>query len=176
MPQLLRRTDASIDWSVQAVANHPVLTSGVGACITAFASTEALMGVFLATIRWEHAPQAIEAWARLRTVREKLRLIEAEADLTGVYYRKMAVQTLDAFTRLSKKRNKLAQGFFGIVTDRENQLLGGKRVRLHSGWRRVSPPLTCGPPQSHRRGSTLRRILPTWRKGVLIPSRRSSSP
>ncbi len=121
MPQPLRRTDAPIDWSVRAVANHPVLTSGVGACITAFASTEALMGVFLAMIRWEHAPQAIEAWASKRTIRDKLRLVEAEADLAGVQYRKMAVLVLDAFTSLSKKRNKLAHGFFGIVTDRENQ-------------------------------------------------------
>jgi len=45
----------------------------------------------------------------------------AEADVTGVVYRKMAVLVLDAFTSLSKKRNKLAHGFFGIVTDRENQ-------------------------------------------------------
>jgi hypothetical protein len=28
MQQLLRRTDAPIDWSVRAVANHAVLTSG----------------------------------------------------------------------------------------------------------------------------------------------------
>ena len=56
MPQPLRRKDVPIDWSVHAVANHPALTSGVGACITAFASTEALMGVFLAMIRWEHCP------------------------------------------------------------------------------------------------------------------------
>ena len=121
MPQPLRRTNAPIDWSVYAVANHPVLTSGVGTCITAFASTEALMGVFLATIRWEHAPQAIEVWAGKRTIRDKLELVKAEADVTGVVYRKMAVLVLEAFTSLSKKRSKLAHGFFGIVTDRENQ-------------------------------------------------------
>lgn len=121
MPQPLRRKDAPIDWSLQGVASHPVLTSGVGACITAFASTEALMGVFLATIRWEDAPQAIEVWASKRTIRDKLELINAEADLTGAGYRKMAVRILDAFTSLAKKRSKLAHGFFGIVTDRENQ-------------------------------------------------------
>jgi hypothetical protein len=33
----------------------------------------------------------------------------------------MAVSVLDAFTSLSKKRSKLAHGFFGIVSDRENQ-------------------------------------------------------
>jgi hypothetical protein len=121
MPQPLRRTDAPIDWSVYAVANHPVLTSGVGACITAFASTEALMGVFLAMIRWHDAPQAIELWAGKRTIRDKLKLVKAEADLTGIVYQRMAVLVLDAFTSLSKKRNKLAHGFFGIVMDRENQ-------------------------------------------------------
>ena len=132
MPQPLRRTDAPIDWSIQAVANHPVLNSGVGACITAFASTEAAMGVFLATIRWEHAPQAIELWASKRTIRDKLELVKAEADLTGLGYRKMAVLVLDAFTSLSKKRNKLAHGFFGIVTDRKNQFAwreGGSAAR-----------------------------------------------
>lgn len=79
------------------------------------------MGVFLATIRWEDAPQPIEVWASKRTIRDKLELINAEADLTGAGYRKMAVRILDAFTSLSKKRSKLAHGFFGIVTDRENQ-------------------------------------------------------
>jgi hypothetical protein len=121
MPQPLHRTAAPIDWSVQAVANHPTLTSAVGACVTAFASTEALMGVFLATIRWEHAPQAVEVWAGKRTIRDKLELVKAEANLTGVVYLKMALLVLDAFTSLSKKRNKLAHGFFGIVTDRENR-------------------------------------------------------
>lgn len=121
MPQLLRRTNAPIDWSIQAVANHSVLTSGVGACVTAFASTEALMGVFLATIRWEDAPKAIEVWADKRTIRDKLELVKAQADLTGVVHRKVAVRALDGFTSLSKRRNKLAHGFFGIVTDRENQ-------------------------------------------------------
>lgn len=103
MPQPLRRTHAPIDWSIHAVANHPVLTSGVGACITAFASTEAAMGVFLATIRWEHAPQAIKLWASKRTIRDKLELVKNEADLTGLFYRKMAVFVLDAFTSLSRR-------------------------------------------------------------------------
>ncbi len=79
------------------------------------------MGVFLATIRWEHAPQAIKLWASKRTIRDKLELVKNEADLTGLFYRKMAVFVLDAFTSLSKKRSKLAHGFFGIITDRENQ-------------------------------------------------------
>lgn len=83
MPQPLRRTAAPIDSSVYAVANHRVLTSGIGACITAFASTEALMGVFLATIRWEDAPQTIEVWAGKRTVRDKLELVKAEANVSG---------------------------------------------------------------------------------------------
>jgi hypothetical protein len=121
MPQPLKRIDAPIDWSVRAVANHPVLTSGVGACITAFASTEALMGVFLAMIRWEHAPQAVEAWASKRSIRDKLALVHAEAELTGAGYLAVTVKVLDAFTSLSKDRNKLAHGFFGIVEDRENQ-------------------------------------------------------
>jgi hypothetical protein len=120
-PQILRRANAPIDWSVQAVANHPVLTSGVGACITAFASTEELMGVFLATICWEHAPQAIEEWAKVRTNRQKQELVVAEADLAGIHYRQMAIRVLDAFTSLSKRRSKLAHGYFGIVTDRANQ-------------------------------------------------------
>ena len=121
MPQPLRRAGAPIDWSIHAVANHPVLTSGVGACITAFALTEALMGVFLAMIRWENAPQAIEMWAGKRTTREKLKLVNAEAHLTGDGYPKLAVFVLDAFTSLSKKRSNVAHGFFGIITDRENQ-------------------------------------------------------
>ena len=75
--------DAPIDWSIKAVANHPVLTAGVGACITAFASTEAAMGIFLAMIRWEHAQQAVEVWASKRTIRDKLALVHAEAKLTG---------------------------------------------------------------------------------------------
>ena len=79
------------------------------------------MGVFLATIRWDHAPQAIEVWASKRTVREKLELVKAEAKLTGVSHIKMAVLVLDAFISLSKRRSKLAHGFFGIVTDRENR-------------------------------------------------------
>jgi hypothetical protein len=132
MPQPLRRRDAPIDWSIQAVANHPVLTSGVGACITAFAATEASMGVFLAMIRWKHAPQAIELWASKRTIRDKLELVKAEADVTGPVYCKMTVFVLDAFTSLSKKRNKLAHGFFGILTDRKNQFAwreGGSAAR-----------------------------------------------
>jgi hypothetical protein len=121
MPQPLKRTNVPIDWSIGAVANHPVLTSGVGACITAFASTEALMGVFLAMIRWENAPKAVEAWASKRTIRAKLALVHAEAELTGAVYARMTVMVLDAFTSLSKERNKLAHGFFGIVEDRDNQ-------------------------------------------------------
>jgi hypothetical protein len=119
MPQLLKRTNAPIDWSVGAVANHPVLTSGVGACITAF--TEALMGVFLEMIRWEHAPQAVEAWASKRSIRDKLALVHAETKLTGAGHFEVTVKVLDAFTSLSKERNELAHGFFGIVEDRENQ-------------------------------------------------------
>jgi hypothetical protein len=121
MPQPLRRTNAPIDWSVYAVVNHPGLTSGVGACITAFASTEAAMGVFLAMIRWHDAPQAIELWAVKRTIRDKLEVVKAQSDLMGIVYQKMAAKVLDRFASLSKKRNKLAHGFFGIVTDRQNQ-------------------------------------------------------
>lgn len=79
------------------------------------------MGVFLAMIRWQHGPQAVETWASKRTVREKLRLVETEAGLVSSYHRKVAVRTLDAFTSLSKQRAKLAHGFFGVITDRENQ-------------------------------------------------------
>jgi hypothetical protein len=120
VPQPLRR-DAPIDWSLMAVANHPVLTSGVGACILAVASTEAAMGVFLASIRWQHAPVAVEAWSKLRTVRGKLDLIEVEASLTSSGHKFLAVKTLDKFTAIARRRNKLAHGFFGIITDRENQ-------------------------------------------------------
>lgn len=121
MPQPLRRKNAPIDWNIQIVANHPVLTSGVGACITAFAQAEALMGVYLATIRWGNAPDAIELWASKRTIRDKLKLIDIEAGLAGDAYQKMAVAVLDGFTSLSKRRNKLAHGVFGIVKDRENE-------------------------------------------------------
>jgi hypothetical protein len=82
---------------------------------------EALMGVFLAMIRWHDAPQAIELWAVKRTIRDKLEAVRAQADLTGPVHQKMVVLVLDAFSSLSKKRNKLAHGFFGIITDRENQ-------------------------------------------------------
>ncbi|MER9005904.1 hypothetical protein NKI15_19935 [Mesorhizobium sp. M0862] len=104
-----------------AVANHPVLTSGVGACILAVASTESAMGVFLASIRWQHAPAAVEAWSKLRTVRGKLDLIEAEASLASSGHKLLAVKTLDKFITIATRRNKLAHGFFGIVTDREDQ-------------------------------------------------------
>lgn len=79
------------------------------------------MGVFLASIRWQHAPKAVEAWSKLRTLRGKINLIQAEASLTSKAHKAMVVQTLDKFTSISKRRNKLAHGFFGIVTDRENQ-------------------------------------------------------
>jgi hypothetical protein len=121
MPQPLRRTNAPIDWSVYTVSNHPVLTSGVGACITAFASTEAAMGVLLAMIRWHNAPQAIELWAVKRSIRAKLEVVKAQSDLTGIGYQRIAAMVLDGFSSISKKRNKLAHGFFGIVTDRKNQ-------------------------------------------------------
>lgn len=64
---------------------------------------------------------AAGATAGSRTTRNKMELVKAEANLTGVVYLKMAVLVLDAFTSPSKKRNKLAHGFFGIVTDRQNQ-------------------------------------------------------
>lgn len=79
------------------------------------------MGIFLAMIRWEHAEQAVEVWANKRTIRDKLALIHAEAKLTGDVYANVAAKVLDAFTSLSKDRNKLAHGFFGIVEDRRNQ-------------------------------------------------------
>lgn len=85
------------------------------------ASTEAAMGVFLAAIRWQHAPKAVEAWSKLRTVRGKIDLIEAEASLSSKAHKVLAVQTMDKFISISRRRNKLAHGFFGIVTDRENQ-------------------------------------------------------
>src|SRR5262249_2394514 len=46
-------------------------------------------------------------------------LVQAEASIDG--YQKVAVMALDAFTSLSKRRSKLAHGFFGIITDRKNQ-------------------------------------------------------
>ncbi|PAQ01551.1 hypothetical protein CIT25_16065 [Mesorhizobium mediterraneum] len=79
------------------------------------------MGVFLAAIRWQHAPKAVEAWSKLRTVRGKIDLIEAEASLSSKAHKVLAVQTMDKFISISRRRNKLAHGFFGIVTDRENQ-------------------------------------------------------
>lgn len=121
MPKPLRRTDAPIDWSVHTVANHSVLTSGVGPVSPRSPRRKPSWASSLATIRWENAPQAIEAWAAKRTVREKLKLVETEANLSGAGHLRMAVVVLDAFTSLAKKRNKLAHGFFGIVKDRENQ-------------------------------------------------------
>jgi hypothetical protein len=135
MPQPLRRMDAPIDWGISAVANHPVLTSGVGACITAFASTEALMGVFLAMTRWQHAPLAIETWAAARNVQSKPNIVEAEARLSGPVHVQMAVETLDSFVALSKRRSKLAHGYFGIILDRENTFAwreGGSAARRMS--------------------------------------------
>jgi hypothetical protein len=41
----------------------------------------------------------------MRPIRDKLRLVEIEADLAGAEYRKLAVRRFDAFTSLSKKRN-----------------------------------------------------------------------
>jgi hypothetical protein len=64
------------------------------------------------------APEAVEAWG---TIRDKLALVHAEAELTGPGYAKVTVKVLDAFTSLSKDRDKLAHGFFGIVEDRDNQ-------------------------------------------------------
>ncbi|MER9200489.1 hypothetical protein NKH74_14880 [Mesorhizobium sp. M0933] len=91
------------------------------------------MGVFLATIRWQHAPKAVEAWSKLRTVRGKINLIKAEAALSSKAHEALVVRTLDKFTSISKRRNKLAHGFFGIVTDRENQFAW--REGASAGWR-----------------------------------------
>lgn len=108
------------------------------------------MGVLLAMIRWERAPQAIEQWAKMRTIRDKLRLVEAKADLAGAHYRKFAVLALDAFTSLSKKRSKLAHGFFGIVTDRENQFAwrkaGSAASRMATDLASPSTPVSPKPP------------------------------
>lgn len=119
-PQPLQRADVPIDWSLPVVANHPILTSGVGSCLIAFASTEALMGVLLAMIRWEHAEQAIDAWANTHNTRSKLALIKTEAELADAHC-KVAIQALDSYTALAARRNRLAHGFFGIVLDRENE-------------------------------------------------------
>lgn len=121
MPQPLKRTNAPIDWSPRAIANHPVLSCGVGACVITFASLEALMGVFLATIRWENAQSAVDAWAEIRTVEGKLRLLHSEAHIIGSKFEGLAMRTLDQYVGLSKRRNKLAHGFFGVVADRENE-------------------------------------------------------
>jgi hypothetical protein len=93
------------------------------------------MGVFLAMIRWEHAPQAVEAWASRRTIRDKLALVHSEAKLTGAAYTEMTVMVLHAFTSLSKDRNKLAHGFFGIVEDRDNHFACVGAPLLQNGWR-----------------------------------------
>jgi len=132
MPQPLRRKNVPIDWSIQAVSNHPVLTSGVGACVTAFASTEAAMGVLLSVIHWETATEAVDAWAARRTVREKLALLMTATDLRDAGVRKLTAFALDGFTSLAKRRSKLAHGFFGIVLDRKDEFAwrkGGSTAR-----------------------------------------------
>lgn len=122
MPQLLRRKAAPIDWSPTAVANHPILSSGVGACITAFASLEAALGAYLVLIRWKHPDELVQQWKEQRSTRQKTKLVRSEADrIPHEYARRETVEILDAYVSLSKRRAKLAHGFFGIITDREDQ-------------------------------------------------------
>lgn len=122
MPQPLRRKRAPIDWSPDAVANHPILSSGVGASITAFSSLEAALGAYLVLIRWEHPDDLVQQWERERTTQGKRRLVEKEAQAAsnaGILNK--TVEILDQYTSLAKRRAKLAHGFFGVITDRENQ-------------------------------------------------------
>jgi hypothetical protein len=156
MPQPLRRADAPIDWNIRAVSNHLILTSGVGACITAFATAEALMGLFLAMIRWEHAPEAVERWAMTRTTKDKLELIKSETEISETKLIKLTELTLNDFVSLAKMRSKLAHGYFGIITDRENQFAWRKG---DSAARRMAIGLAS---------SSLKKVAkpPTW---VFIP-------
>lgn len=121
MPQPLRRENPPIDWSTEAVANHPVLSSGVGACITSFASLEATLGVMLAMIRWEDAPTAVERWRSMTSTKRKVEVILTETALTNEGFAQWLSIELDKYEQLATRRAKLAHGFFGIITDRHNE-------------------------------------------------------
>jgi len=121
MPQPLKRINVKIDWGLEAVTNHPVLTSGVGACIMSYASVEAAMGVLLAMISWEDAIDIVDNWSDCRTARSKLKCVFDEAEARGVGHRKMVDIVFERYESLSKRRSKLAHGIFGIITDRENE-------------------------------------------------------
>lgn len=122
MPQPLRRKRPPIDWSPAAVANHPILSSGVGASITAFASLEAALGAYLILIRWQHTEDLVDRWKRQRNTKDKRALVEFETEgVPNTGLRDITVDVLDRYTSLAKRRAKLAHGFFGIITDRESE-------------------------------------------------------
>ena len=120
MPQLLRRRDAPIDWNIESVANHPVLTSGIGACILAYAQAEALMGVYLAHIHWSDPRDIVDEWSRARTASGTLALVRRQANSTGPGHVKLTEMVLDSFVSLARRRSHLAHGVFGIITDRDD--------------------------------------------------------
>lgn len=133
MPQPLRRRDAPINWDIESVANHPVLTSGVGACILAYAQAEALMGIYLAHIRWNDCRDIVESWSKERTANGKLALVRQQAALSGPGHIKLTGLVLDSFVSLSKRRAHLAHGVFGIITDRNDEY----------AWRKAGSPASA---------------------------------
>lgn len=135
MPQPLRRATAPIDWSIGVVANHPVLSSGVGACILAYAQVEALVGVYLAHIQWKNPDEVISQWARLRNAAGKLALVREQAEIRGPGLVVTTSALLDSYVQVGRDRAKLAHGVFGVITDRENEFAwrrGGSPAKAHA--------------------------------------------
>lgn len=135
MPQPLRRKSAPIDWSVELVANHPVLTSGVGACIVAYAQAEALMGVYLAYIQWKNPGALVAQWADRRTAASKLEFVQEQAEIRSAGVAKMTRLLLDSYIQVAKERAKLAHGVFGVITDRSDEFAwrnGGSPAKAHA--------------------------------------------
>tara|TARA_R110000868_G_scaffold90320_6_gene250865 strand:+ start:4615 stop:5208 length:594 start_codon:yes stop_codon:yes gene_type:complete len=134
MPQPLRRKDAPIDWDIESVANHPTLSSGVGACILAFAQAEALTGILLVHINWREPEKALDLWAETRTTRGKEELLKKEAAAINAKMSDLVIYILDAFTALAKKRARLAHGVFGIITDTPDRFAWRAAVSPAKAW------------------------------------------
>lgn len=135
MPQPLRRKNAPIDWNIDVVANHPVLTSGVGACILAYAQAEALMGVYLAYIQWNSPDEVVAQWAERRTAAGKLTFVQEQAKVRGAGAVKMTSMLLDSYIEVAKDRAKIAHGVFGVITDRNDEFAwrnGGSPAKAHA--------------------------------------------
>lgn len=135
MPQPLRRKNAPIAWDINVVANHPVLNSGVGACILAYAQAEALMGVYLAYIQWSRPDEVVAQWAERRTAAGKLTFVREQAEVRGAGAVKMTCMLLDSYIQIARDRAKIAHGVFGVITDRRDEFAwrnGGSPAKAHA--------------------------------------------